>query len=364
MTRHFLDGDAQPRFTAARIEVIAAIGRLAEANDCSFVVVCGDVFETNHVSRQVVLRAFEAMRGTPGVTFYLLPGNHDPLDASSVFTSPTFLANRPANVVVLDVAGSLPIAEGVELVAAPWRNKHPLTDLVADAMAKVDSVGPTRIVVGHGAVDLGAPDQANPALVQVAALEAALGAGAIAYVALGDRHSTTSVGTSGKIWYSGAPEPTDYVEIDPGNVLLVEIDDAHTQVTPQHVGTWRFALHHADLTSSTDLDALEAWLTALDDKSRTIVKVALRGQISVDDSVRLETLIDHHRDLLAALEHWERHTDLIVQPCDADLDRLDVAGFAADALDELRTQSVGTSPEARRAVDAIALLTRLVGAPQ
>jgi len=62
MTRHFLEGEAQARFTAARIEAIGAIGALAIEEGCSFVVVAGDVFESNQVERQVVVRA---MNGEP-----------------------------------------------------------------------------------------------------------------------------------------------------------------------------------------------------------------------------------------------------------------------------------------------------------
>jgi DNA repair exonuclease SbcCD nuclease subunit len=84
MTRHFLEGEAQARFTASsRIEVIGAIGALAAEQGCSFVVVGGDVFESSQVERQVVVRALDTMKATLGVTFYLLPGNHDPLDAAS-----------------------------------------------------------------------------------------------------------------------------------------------------------------------------------------------------------------------------------------------------------------------------------------
>ena len=57
MTRHFLSEEAQARFTAARIDVIATIGALARAEHCDFVVVGGDVFESNQVERQVVVRS-------------------------------------------------------------------------------------------------------------------------------------------------------------------------------------------------------------------------------------------------------------------------------------------------------------------
>ena len=211
MTRHFLDADAQPRFSAARIEVIRTIGALAIEKDCRFVVVCGDVFETNHVERQVVVRALDAMAASPEVTFYLLPGNHDPLDASSVFRSPTFTSHQPPNVVVLTSEEPLTVAPGIELVAAPWTSKRPLVDLVGEAVAGLTADGTRRVVVGHGAVDAMSPDELNPALVALSSVEAALGDGRVHYVALGDRHSATSVGGTGCVRYSGAPEPTDFV---------------------------------------------------------------------------------------------------------------------------------------------------------
>ena len=87
MTRHFLTGEAQARFSAARLDVIERMGNLAVDERCQFVIVCGDVFDSNQVERQVLMRAFEKMAAFPQVTFYLLPGNHDPLDASSIYRS-------------------------------------------------------------------------------------------------------------------------------------------------------------------------------------------------------------------------------------------------------------------------------------
>jgi DNA repair exonuclease SbcCD nuclease subunit len=364
MTRHFLGAEAQPRFAAARTEVIRTLGALAEAEGCSFVVVAGDVFETNQVDRQVVVRALDAMAATPGVTFYLLPGNHDPLDAASVFRSPTFQQHRPSNVVVLAEAGPVPVAPGVELVAAPWPTKRPLTDLVRDALAPVPVDGTIRVVVGHGAVDHLSPETSNPALVQVAPLEAALAEGRAHYVALGDRHSTTSVGPTGRIWYAGAPEPTDFREEAPGNVLVVTLaEDGSVEVTPHPVGTWRFLRHEAAVTGEADLDALDHLLDAQPDKARTIVRLALVGQLSLSEKARLDAMLAHHADLFASLEGWERRIDLVVLPADADFDDLDLQGFAGEAVADLRHQASGPGAEAQVAQDALSLLVRLAGVP-
>ena len=360
MTRHFLHGEAQARFGAARLDAIGMIGELAAREDCAFVVVCGDVFESNQVDRRVLLRALEKMRATPQVTFYLLPGNHDPLDASSIFGSRTFTDNQPDNVKVLQDSEPLQAAPGVELVAAPWRNKRPLTDLVNDACQGLEPSGAIRIVVGHGAVDARSPDPHDPALISLTRLQERIGEGLIHYVALGDRHSTTDVGDTGCVWYSGAPEPTRYDEIDPGNALVVDLG-ADVNVETRPIGAWRFEHRDWELSGDADIDALEQWLSDLNDKERTIVKLALIGQVSVAQKARLDHLLDHHSNLLAALETWERRSELVVIPDQADIDSLGLSGFARKALSDLRGMAE-SGEHAVAARDALALLYRLVGA--
>ena len=360
MTRHFLAAEAQARFDAARVDVVRRIGTLAETEGCGFVVVCGDVFESNQVGRQVVVRALDAMAATPDVRFYLLPGNHDPLDASSVYGSPTFADHRPDNVVVLENSNPVEVEPGVELVPAPWSTKRPLSDLVASACEGL-SADAVRIVAGHGRLDSMSPDRNDPAVVMLAELEARLDAGMIHYVALGDRHSTTDAGKTGRVRYSGAPEPTAYDEVDPGNVLVVELDADHVRVESRRVGTWSFVQEARDLTGDADIDALGAWLSGLEGKERTILKLSLVGQVSLAQKARLDDLLDHHSDLLAAVEVWERRSDLAVLPDDSDIDALSLSGFAREALDDLQ-ELAGSGEQAVVARDALALLHRLARA--
>ena len=364
MTRHFLDADAQPRFTEARIEAIRTIGELAELERCELVVVCGDVFETNHVERQIVVRALDAMAATPNVTFYLLPGNHDPLDAASVFRSATFTAHQPANVVVLDGADPVTVRPGVELVAAPWTTKRPTIDLVGAAVEEMEADGTTRIVVGHGAFDVDSPDTANPGLLRLATVEEAITRGRVSYVALGDRHSTTSVGTTDRIFYAGAPEPTDFREVDPGNVLVVQADSEGCSVTPHRVGTWCFDRRTVHLTGAGDVEHLDHELQDLAHKARTIVKLALIGQLTLLEHARLQQVLAHHGALLASLDHDGPGSDLVVLPDEAELATLDLSGFAAAALEDLRIEAVEhRSADAQGALGLLVRLTGSDGAP-
>jgi len=86
----------------------------------------------------------------------------------------------------------------------------------------------------------------------IPAIEDALARGVIHYVALGDKHSLTDVGSTGRVWYSGSPEVTNYddVEADPGHVLIVDLDEADQQrrvtVDSPRVGRWRFSTLNRD----------------------------------------------------------------------------------------------------------------------
>jgi len=366
MTRHFLSEEAQARFTQDRIDAIRRIGALARAHDAAFVVVAGDVFESNQVARQTVVRALEAMAAIP-VPVLLLPGNHDPLDAASVYRAPTFGQRRPRQVSVLEEPTPIvpDAASGVEVIGVPWGNKQPLVDLVAAQLRALAPCAPgrLRIVVGHGCVDALAPDRSRPELIRCAEVDAALADGRLQYLALGDRHSTTAIGDSGAVWYSGAPVATDFDEIDPGNVLLVELAAGAPPVVTRlplvDAGGWRFLDEQAALNSRADVEAFATRLAAMPHKERAILRLRLVGSLALDAHARLEQVLDESRELFASLQIWARHTDLVVLP-DADGgDALGLSGYARQAWDELDGTARGEGEDAAEARDALALLFRL-----
>jgi len=362
MTRHFLEGEAQARYSAARIDAIRSLGDVARREACEFVVVAGDVFESNMVAERTVRRALDALAGVP-CPVYLLPGNHDPLDAASVYRSAVFRQAQPGNVVVLQEPGVLRVRDGVELVAAPWFTKRPLGDLVGDAVAGLGADGTVRVVVGHGAVDALSPDADDPAVIRLARLEEALAAGTVHYVALGDRHSRLPVGGTGRVRYSGSPEVTAFVEDLPGDVLVVELDDeveGGCTVTPHHVGSWRFVDLVRDVNGTSDVDAVDAELAAMTGKDRTVVRTALTGTLGLADKARLDAVLDRHRETFAALYAWERHEDIAVVVDDGALIDLGVGGFVAAAVGDLAEVAAEGGDGAQDARDALSLLYRLV----
>lgn len=358
MTRHFLDEEAQARFGAARIEAINRLGSLADEHDADFVVVSGDAFDSNHLDRRTVVRALEALDSVH-VPFYILPGNHDPLNPGSIYDTPLFRDRCPDNVHVLRDTGPVQTDADVEVVGAPWTTKRPLDDLAWDAVYDLEPDGKGRVLVAHGGVDTMAPDPDNPATIETDRLEERIGEDVLSYVALGDRHSTTRVGDTGRIWYSGAPEPTDFGEEEPGNALLVTLEDGEVEVEKLRTARWRFEEEEFQLEREADLDHLEDWLEGRESKARTVVRLTLEGTLNLEQKSRLDTILDEGVAPFASVQVWGRRTDLAVLPDEGDVEQLELSGFASEAFDRLEKKAQGSGEDARTAEEALGLLYRL-----
>ncbi|GAB16925.1 hypothetical protein GOEFS_017_00410 [Gordonia effusa NBRC 100432] len=363
MTRKYLSADAQHAYTAARLDAVGRIGDLAASSGAQFVVVCGDVFEDHRVSARLITQTLDRL-GEFTVPVYLLPGNHDPFDAAGVYRSETFRTRCPSNVTVLSKPGVVEVSDDAELVVAPWSHKAPLTDLVGAQVGQLDPTDRIRIVVGHGATDALSPGSA-PSLVETGLLEQAFADQTIDYVALGDRHSVTQIGGSGRIWYSGAQEVTNFdnVEAEPGSVLAVTLTrgagGSAVDVTPHRVGQWSFVSIRHDITSAADVADLEKRLDEIADKSRVVVQVALVGTISVVEHVELQRILETAADRFAAFRRWDAHDDLVVVADADDIDGFGLRGYAARAAEELVERAGGADADAVTARGALALLARL-----
>lgn len=359
MTRAFLPDEAQARFTQARLDTIESLGRLAKDHNAAFVVVAGDVFESNAIDPKTVARSLDAMKRA-SIPFLLLPGNHDPLDPASIYLHNAFRRQKPANVHVLDGTAPIEIQPGVKVYGAPWPNKRPLNDLAQSVYATLPTDGhETRILVAHGATDSLSPDPTNPSLVRLAPARQAVKEGRIHYVALGDRHSTTQVDAEGRIWYSGAPEPTDFDETDAGNCLLVDLTPEMVKVEKIPLGAWRFVRESFEFSQDSDLDHLHAFLDGQQRKETTICRLGLKGSLSLDGRARMDESIAQASQTFGHIEKWEKEQQLVTRPDTADLDRLGLTGYAHKTLESLVEQSTN-GPHHEVAQEALILLHRLV----
>ena len=308
--------------------------------------------------RRTVARALEALKDVP-VPVYLLPGNHDPLNAASVYRSSIFVERKPDHVHVIENANPIQVADGIEIVGAPWMSKRPAANPIGEALnALPPANGIIRICAGHGAVDLLTPDSDAPGIIEVAAVERAINEGKVHFVALGDRHSVTRVGTGDRIWYSGTPESTDFAETNSGFALIVDVGNEQVAVKEVQVGQWRFIERsRVDLNTGDDVEMLRRWLETVENKERTVIRLHLVGSLSLSSHGLLHSHLDAAEDVFGALE--AREDDLVVMPDDSDFADLGFSGFAGQTTERLRSKIAEGGDEAAAARDALTLLLRL-----
>ena len=357
-----LSESSQAEYTRARIEVVSKMAALAAEEECEFVVVCGDIFDSNQVDDKTLRRSLDAIAEFEQPVL-LLPGNHDAFDASSVYLRPTFQASQPDNVLILDTPGlhKVPGTDHV-VAAAPLLTRHAAEDLPARVVAGLrEGNESATLLVAHGVTDVLNPDRVRADAIAVGSLEVAIGDGLVKYVALGDRHGFRDSGenTENRIVYSGSPLVSDYREIDSNGVVIVKLEEDSVTVERRIVGEWDFISREIELNSSVEIDALEEWLSALEHKTETVVRLARTGVLSLTDYARVDRLIEEFGDRLALLEVWDRKDDLHVAPNETDFEQLDLSGYAESAMEELRDVATGNTPESDVARDALNLLFRL-----
>lgn len=367
MTRWFLregDGEAQARYSADRLEAVRRLGRLALERGAEFIVVAGDVFESNTLPERDFQRALDVIRELP-VPVYLLPGNHDALDATSIYHRRVFDEVAQKGVHVLRDSEPVEVRPGVEIVGAPLTSRAPDTDVLTEALAGLEPTAGVRIAVAHGQV-AGFGAEVGETL-SLDAVAEAVGKRAVHYVAVGDSHSTQQLDDAGRVWFSGSPETTDYddKERHSGNVLVVDASpDVEPLVEVAHIGQWNFRAMERDFAGVEDARAWLDELRMLTDKSRTCVKYSLRGTLNLIGSAELKRGMEEIAPSFAALYRRGSGSEVTVVPEDGDITSLGLNGFPLDAAEQLKARTADgalADDDRRAAADALGLLARLAG---
>ena len=242
-------------------------------------------------------------------------------------------------------------------------------DLVAEQIANCGPTNAVRILAGHGSIDAIMPAGDRKDSISLAVIEAALANGQIHYVAMGDRHSTTKVGDTGAVWYSGAPEPTSFREDDQRNILVVEISPGvKPKVEKVEVGQWEFIrlgtkFEQHQLRTKQDVTDLEIMVGKVRKHSKTAIKVYLDSVLDFDTDVRRGNLFDEWEDELRARFAVSKssigariESDPINEKAPAGL-----SGYALSAYEELKELAMSNDNESDIALEALKLLTEFAG---
>lgn len=343
------DGNIRGRLMEARHTVIARLAEAARAQGAQHVLLAGDTFDTATPSATLVRQTLAAMQDAAGITWWLLPGNHDNLrDAEPLWE--TLSRDAPANLRALTEAAPVPLGDGASLLPCPVAYRSGGTDPtepLADMPSPPDHM---RIGLAHGGItdftDSGeaiAPDRDRSARLD--------------YLALGDWHGRMAV--SERVQYSGSPEQDRFKHGRRGCCLGVEIDapGAAPRITEIETGT--FLWQDIDLPLHAHQDAGAALDAALPAEGRRdrLVRVAATGWISLPEQVALTRAADRFGPEFA---HFDLVTEALGTQVDtADLEQIDRAGALRLAADSLHAEAEDDAlPQAERTVarDALARL--------
>lgn len=325
------DSDKGALLRAQRLRTVERIAELAAEREVDAVLVAGDVFETNAVSDETLRRTLGALSAYKG-PWLLLPGNHDAALADSVWTRMKRL-RPPDNVIPLTSPAPQLVAEHrIAILPAPLTRRHEALDLTA-AFDNMDTPpGAVRIGVAHGSVTNRLPERGE-SINEIADDRAERAR--LSYLALGDWHGTQEIAP--RTWYAGTPEPDRFRANDPGNVLLVTIDEpgAPPQVESIRVGHYRWHLLSERIYQRADLAGLEASLGELPAPfDQHLVHLKLEGALGLPLRAELDRLIAEW----SARFHVLRVDDsqLRTDATDEDLDSIEAAGPIRVAVERLR----------------------------
>jgi DNA repair exonuclease SbcCD nuclease subunit len=333
-----------------RVTTIKKIAALAVQEQVDAVLVAGDVFEFENIADKLLHQTLHAMSAYRG-PWLMLPGNHDPATAESVWWQLRRL-EPPDNVVIIDkpLAYEIPGKNAVVL-AAPLQRKHEAVDITQWFDGHATTPDGIRIGLAHGSLDNRLPERGEAAnTISDKRTEKA----DLDYLAMGDWHGTLQIDR--RIWYAGTHETDRFKDNDSGNVLLVTIEKhgAQPQVSAVPVGHFTWTQLTASIDSSDGIADVERALQALGDKpEQLVVQVSINGTIDLETRARLEKLSTRWSALLRHLEIKEE--GLVTQASPADLDELGRSGFIAETVRRLRTISAETSDPLNAEIATLAL---------
>lgn len=285
------------RLSEARLDAIDRLGALASERGARFVLVAGDVYDAEGLPRRTRLQPLSRMAAFPGVTWVLLPGNHDPVAPGGIwdrldghFPPNVLLAARPEPVV---------LGGDVSVLPAPLRQRLTAEDLTRWMDGCETAPGHYRIGLAHGSVQgFGSANEANTPIAPDRASKARLD-----YLALGDWHGTIPV--NARTWYAGTPEPDQFSDNDSGNALVVSLaaPGAEPHVEKVRTAQYTWARVGEVLNDVSQLPALDARLDTLAGGApqRLLVRLTVEGALSLEGLKAFRAWCERHD---AAFAHF------------------------------------------------------------
>lgn len=347
-----IKGDIAAFLREARFDVIKTLASLANQHKADAILVAGDVFDANEVSDTTIRKTLNAMQEYKG-PWILLPGNHDPALAQSVWTRMKNLPEKTDNIILALDPEPISVANDELLILpAPLKLRHEYKDLTEwyDTFQAPSSA--FKVGLAHGSIEGFLPESAETHnMISYKRTEKA----ELDYLALGDWHGQLKI--SAKAWYAGTPEQDRFHENDPGKALLITLNkkDQNPKVESLDTGKYQWHKIQYDIFTKKDIEALNDDFSKFQSAENKVISLNLNGNLSLEDHQLLNQLLDSWKAKFAMLETDD--TNLKLSPSEQDLQDFQSAGFLSNTLAKLlaikENESNEQHPYADRAIQML-----------
>jgi Calcineurin-like phosphoesterase len=336
--------EVRAALTEARFDAIDAIGAAAVQNAAGHVLVAGDIFDTEGPEDRTIVQAISRMERYR-CRWWLLPGNHDFARNGGLWDRVRQRAG--ARITILAEPKPEEIEPGIWLLPAPLTHRHNLED-PTEQFDEMETPGARlRIGLAHGSIrDFGAQGETKN---QIAPDRA--GRSNLDYLALGDWHGVLKV--DNRSWYAGTPETDRFQRDEPGQALLVDIEEGREpRVRQIRTGRFQWIQRTWTVNDQPSFDAECDQLLRSIDPSVTLLELSLSGVANLTD--RGAMLGGLENDIGHRVRHLDvRASDLVGRPSEDDLAGLAVEGMLGLAAAKLSARIEAGGPDAAIAKRAL-----------
>lgn len=325
------DAEKRGMLSQKRIAAIQRLGEAAQSSDAKFIVVAGDLFDSNSPTKSLVSRTLSAI-GKLNLPIYVIPGNHDHGAPGSIWQQNFFLEEKlthAPNLHILMEASPMEL-DDVILFPCPLLRKHENRDLTAWLRDEsiLDSLvsDKPRVVLAHGSVEnFGSfVDEEENFVATANTLDLnRLCLEHFDYLALGDWHGYKKINE--KSWYSGTPEHDRFpkgVNHQQGKALLVTVE---REVLPEvqvldlssvHWNKVDFTFRSLDCLTDFQQQLMDLVSNRVDED---LLYLTLEGSLGLKGFEKLDNILDKLKARLIRLKLVHK---IQLQPSGEELDGL------------------------------------------
>lgn len=271
----------------AQIATLGKIANLAQSESVDFVIIAGDLFESNEISARLVRMTTDILKNIDPTPILISPGTHDLLDEGSIYKRKEF---RGTNIKVFGIDGKDINVRDVAIHGRANDTKqggiHPLSELKPDTEARFN------IAVIHASVEI--EGKANPDDYLVSTKEIATSK--MDYIAMGHWHRMNDFSNKGiSAWYSGSPEATKFDEADKAGSMLMVYLGEETTVEPIKVGQYKWLDKTLDVAISTPGNLLNSEIEKLSGE-KVLLRLQLKGTLPQGNEIDVNLLEEEFAD--------------------------------------------------------------------